>query len=58
MKPSRPVTLPALLEGVFMCFAMLDTLEHYSPQQLRDFASSVLQEQYSMAGGGGGVELL
>jgi hypothetical protein len=45
MKPSRPITLPALLEGVFMLFAMLDTLEHYSPQQLRDFASSALQEQ-------------
>jgi hypothetical protein len=45
MKPFHPVTLPALLEDVFMRFAMLDTLEHYSPQQIRDFASSVLQEQ-------------
>jgi hypothetical protein len=34
MKPSRPVTLPALLEGVFMLFAMLDPLEHYSPRHL------------------------
>jgi hypothetical protein len=50
MKPSHPVTLPALLEGVFMRFAMLDTLEHYSPQQLRDFASPVLLEQ--LHGGG------
>jgi hypothetical protein len=45
MKPSRPVTMSALLEGVFMLFAMLETLEHYSPEQLGTFADSVLHEQ-------------
>jgi hypothetical protein len=50
MKPSRPATLFTRLEGVFMLFAMLDPLEHYSTRQLRTFASSVLQER-QYAGG-------
>jgi hypothetical protein len=45
MKASRPVTLPALLEGLFMLFSMLETLEHHPPEQLRAFARSVLHEQ-------------
>ncbi|MDR1647219.1 MAG: hypothetical protein LBR88_04175 [Zoogloeaceae bacterium] len=50
MKPSRPATMPALLEGVFMRFAMLETLEHYSPEQLRTFADSFLHAQQYYAG--------
>jgi hypothetical protein len=42
MKASRPVTMPALLDGAFMLFAMLEALEHYSPAELRAFADSVL----------------
>ncbi|MDR1647184.1 MAG: hypothetical protein LBR88_04000 [Zoogloeaceae bacterium] len=45
MKPSRPASMPALLEGVFMRFAMLETLEHYSPEQLKTFADSFLHER-------------
>ncbi|MDR1646721.1 MAG: hypothetical protein LBR88_01605 [Zoogloeaceae bacterium] len=37
--------MPALIEGVFMRFAMLETLEHYSSEQLRTFADSVLHAQ-------------
>jgi hypothetical protein len=43
-KPSRPATMPALLEGVFLLFALLETLAHYSPEQLKAFADSVLHE--------------
>jgi len=42
MKASRPVTMPALLDGAFMLFAMLEALEHHSPAELRAFADSVL----------------
>ena len=45
MKASRPVTMSALLKGVFMLFAMLKTLEQYPPEQLKAFARSVLHEQ-------------
>jgi hypothetical protein len=45
MKVSRPVAMPALLDGLFMLFALLETLEHYPPEQLRAFARSVLHEQ-------------
>jgi hypothetical protein len=44
MKASRPVTPSALLEGVFMLLAMLETLEHHPPDQLRVFARSLLHE--------------
>jgi hypothetical protein len=43
MKASRPVTLPALLQGLFMLFTRLETLEHYSPrttQRFRTFRSA------------------
>jgi hypothetical protein len=33
------------IEGVFMRFALLETLAHYSPEQLRTFADSVLHAQ-------------
>jgi hypothetical protein len=45
MKVSRPVAMPALLNGLFMLFALLETLEHYPLEQLRAFARSVLHEQ-------------
>lgn len=40
MKASRPVTTPALLDGLFKLLAMLHTLEHYSLQELKAFADT------------------
>jgi hypothetical protein len=37
--------MPALLEGVFMLFAMLETLAHCSLELLRIFANSILHAQ-------------
>lgn len=38
MKRAKPVTLPALLDGLFKLFTMLDTLEHYCLSDLQHFA--------------------
>jgi hypothetical protein len=38
MKRTRPVTFPALLDGLFKLFMMLDTLEHFSLAELKKFA--------------------
>jgi hypothetical protein len=38
MKRARPVTFPALLDGLFTLFTMLETLEHYSLSELKNFA--------------------
>lgn len=38
MKRARPVTFPALLDGLFTLFTMLETLEHYSVSDLKTFA--------------------
>jgi hypothetical protein len=38
MKRARPVTLPALLDGLFTLFTMLETLEHYALSELKNFA--------------------
>jgi len=38
MKRARPVTFPALLDGLFTLFTMLETLEHYSLSDLKAFA--------------------
>jgi hypothetical protein len=38
MKRAKPVTLPALLDGLFKLFTMLETLEHYSLSDLQHFA--------------------
>ena len=38
MKRDKPITIPALLKGLFQLFAMLDTLEHYSLDELKQFA--------------------
>lgn len=37
MKRSKPHTAPAVLAGLFIYLAMLDTLEHHSIEELRDF---------------------
>lgn len=39
MKRARPVTLPALLDGLFTLFTMLETLEQYSLPELKKFAT-------------------
>ena len=38
MKRSRPVTIPALLDGLFKRLTMLETLERYSLDELKAFA--------------------
>lgn len=38
MKRARPVTFPALLDGLFKLFTMLEALEHYSLSELKAFA--------------------
>lgn len=38
MKRSKPVTASALLAGMYMLFALNETLEHYSPQEIAQFA--------------------
>ncbi|MEN9842480.1 MAG: hypothetical protein RLZZ612_309 [Pseudomonadota bacterium] len=37
-KRKQPVTAPALLQGLYLLFAMCDTLQHYSPSELTAFA--------------------
>ena len=39
MKRARPVIFPALLDGLFTLFTMLETLEHYSLSDLQAFAN-------------------
>jgi hypothetical protein len=39
MKRTRPVTAPALLDGLYKLFAMLETLHHYSLDDLEEFAN-------------------
>lgn len=38
MKRARPVTFPALLDGLYKLFTMLETLEQYSLPELKEFA--------------------
>lgn len=38
MKPTRPVTAPALLAGLHLLLSMLTVLEQYTPAQLRKYA--------------------
>ncbi|MDT4839614.1 IS4 family transposase ISPpr4 [compost metagenome] len=42
MKRKRPVTAPALLEGLYLLLAMCDTLEQYTPAELTAFAQQAL----------------
>ena len=44
MKRTRPVTAPALLDGMFKLFAMLETLKHYSLADLEKFADFALPQ--------------
>lgn len=43
MKRTRPVTYPALLDGLFRLFSMLDALNHYSLSELKAFAQIAQQ---------------
>lgn len=38
MKRTRPVTFPALLDGLYQLFTILETLKHYSLSELKEFA--------------------
>lgn len=38
MKRSQPWTMPAMLAGMWTLLAMIDTLDHYTPQQIAHFA--------------------
>lgn len=42
MKRSRPWTMPAMLAGMWNLLAMIDVLDHYTPQQLSRFANIAL----------------
>jgi hypothetical protein len=42
MKRSHPWTMPAMLAGMWNLLAMINVLEHYTPQQLSQFANTVL----------------
>lgn len=44
MKRTRPVTFPALLDGLFKLLTMLETLEHYSISELKEFALIAKQQ--------------
>ena len=43
MKRTQPITIPALLAGLFTLFTMIETLKHYSPSELKEFASVAKQ---------------
>lgn len=47
MKRARPVTFPALLDGLFTLFTMIETLEHYSLSDLKAFAH-VAKNQFNL----------
>lgn len=38
MKRTRPATIPAILDGMFILFTMFEALEQYSISELREFA--------------------
>lgn len=42
MRRDRPVTEPAMLDGLWKLLAMLEILERYTPEDLRAIASSIL----------------
>jgi hypothetical protein len=48
MKRTRPLSAPAVLDGLYKLFAMLEVLEHYSVDQLKHFARTAFP-QYSKA---------
>lgn len=48
MKRTRPLTAPALLDGLYKLFTMLEVLEHHSIDQLKSFARTAFP-QYTRA---------
>jgi hypothetical protein len=51
MKWGRPDTAPALLSGLHVLLVMLDALEHYSLEQLHEFARLALPHRRPPGGG-------
>lgn len=47
MKRNRPITAPALLDGMFKLFAMLETLQQYSTSDLQQFADFAFPRAFS-----------
>ncbi|MHB0985132.1 MAG: hypothetical protein ACYC05_06010 [Sulfuricella sp.] len=45
MKRKRPVTPSALLDGLFKLFMMIETLEHYTLDELKQFAKFAIFQQ-------------
>lgn len=48
MKVTRPVTPSALLDGLFKLFMMIETLENYTLEELKQFAKFALFQQDSV----------
>lgn len=48
MKRTRPLSAPALLDGLYQLFTMLEVLEHHSVDQLKSFARTAFP-QYTRA---------
>lgn len=46
-KRRRPVTAPAMLAGLWMLFSMLEVLQHYDIDQLRQYAQCIFPNRYS-----------
>lgn len=42
MKRTKAFTMPAMLAGLWILLAMLETLDHYSPDQIRNIATAIL----------------
>jgi hypothetical protein len=51
MKRSQPITAPALLDGMFKLFAMLETFQQYSMADLQQFADFAFPRLFSNSGG-------
>lgn len=49
-KRTRPVTAPALLDGLFKLFAPLETLDEYSIEELRAFADFAFPRRFGVRG--------
>lgn len=51
MKRSQPITAPALLDGMFKLFAMLETFQQYSMADLQQFADFAFPRLFSNPAG-------
>ncbi len=49
MKRTKPYTMPALLAGLWILLAMLETLEHYSLTDLKEIATAALPQYAARA---------